>query len=268
MKITDVKTWVVGNPPPGIGGKYFIFVKLTTDCNVVGYGEAYNATFSGPCHRAHDRGHGRALPRRPRSARHRDLLPPLLFVRLHPAPRRFRHGLLLGARNGLLGHHRQGGRQAGLQAARRPGARDAALLHLPLSAHRQRPHRGCQRQERLQRSRHGRRMRRALCRAGLQRREARSRRPLHRLRRPPAAPDRHRPVGAHGEGDPRGGRHEGRHPVRHAWPVHRVGRAAHGARHRALRSAVVRGAGAAGHARSDGARSRAAPRSRSPPASG
>ena len=45
MKITDVKTWVVGNPPPGIGGKYFIFVRLTTDGNVVGYGEAYNATF-------------------------------------------------------------------------------------------------------------------------------------------------------------------------------------------------------------------------------
>jgi len=46
MKITDVKTFVVGNPPPGIGGKYFIFVKLTTDGGVVGYGEAYNATFS------------------------------------------------------------------------------------------------------------------------------------------------------------------------------------------------------------------------------
>jgi L-alanine-DL-glutamate epimerase-like enolase superfamily enzyme len=45
MKITDVKTWVVGNPPPGIGGRYFIFVKLTTDGNVVGYGEAYNASF-------------------------------------------------------------------------------------------------------------------------------------------------------------------------------------------------------------------------------
>ena len=45
MKITDVKTCVVDNPPPGIGGRYFIFVKLTTDGNVVGYGEAYNATF-------------------------------------------------------------------------------------------------------------------------------------------------------------------------------------------------------------------------------
>ncbi|MCV0397585.1 MAG: mandelate racemase/muconate lactonizing enzyme family protein [Rhizobiaceae bacterium] len=46
MKITDVKTWVVGNPPPGIGGKYFIFVRLTTDSGIRGYGEAYAATFS------------------------------------------------------------------------------------------------------------------------------------------------------------------------------------------------------------------------------
>ncbi len=45
MKITDVKTWVVGNPPPGYGGKYFIFVRLTTDGGVVGYGESYSATF-------------------------------------------------------------------------------------------------------------------------------------------------------------------------------------------------------------------------------
>ncbi|MBS9721041.1 mandelate racemase/muconate lactonizing enzyme family protein [Tianweitania sp. BSSL-BM11] len=45
MKITDVKTWVVGNPPPGIGGRYFIFVRLTTDCGVHGYGEAYSASF-------------------------------------------------------------------------------------------------------------------------------------------------------------------------------------------------------------------------------
>ena len=44
MKITDVKTFVVDNPP-GLGGRYFVFVKLTTDGNVVGYGEAYSATF-------------------------------------------------------------------------------------------------------------------------------------------------------------------------------------------------------------------------------
>ncbi len=45
MKITDVKTFVFGNPPPMMGGRYFIFVKLTTDGNVIGYGEAYNAAF-------------------------------------------------------------------------------------------------------------------------------------------------------------------------------------------------------------------------------
>jgi L-alanine-DL-glutamate epimerase and related enzymes of enolase superfamily len=45
MKITDIKTFVVGNPPPQIGGRYFIFVKLVTDGGVVGYGEAYNASF-------------------------------------------------------------------------------------------------------------------------------------------------------------------------------------------------------------------------------
>ena len=31
MKITDVKTFVVGNPPPGFGGRYFVFIKLITD---------------------------------------------------------------------------------------------------------------------------------------------------------------------------------------------------------------------------------------------
>ena len=46
MKISDLETFVVGNPPPHTGGRYFIFVKLITDGNVVGYGEAYAATFS------------------------------------------------------------------------------------------------------------------------------------------------------------------------------------------------------------------------------
>ncbi len=45
MKIADVKTFVVGNAPPGMGGKYFIFVKLVTDGGVTGWGEAYNASF-------------------------------------------------------------------------------------------------------------------------------------------------------------------------------------------------------------------------------
>jgi len=45
MKITDVKTYVVGNPPPHFGGQYFIFLKLTTDSGVVGFGEAYSVPF-------------------------------------------------------------------------------------------------------------------------------------------------------------------------------------------------------------------------------
>ena len=36
MKVVDVKTFVVGNPPPRFGGRYFIFVKLTTDTGITG----------------------------------------------------------------------------------------------------------------------------------------------------------------------------------------------------------------------------------------
>ncbi len=45
MKITDVKTYVVGNPPPHFGGLYWIFLKLTTDHQLVGYGEVYSVPF-------------------------------------------------------------------------------------------------------------------------------------------------------------------------------------------------------------------------------
>ncbi len=46
MKLISLETFVVGNPPPHFGGRYFIFVKLTTACGIVGYGECYVATFS------------------------------------------------------------------------------------------------------------------------------------------------------------------------------------------------------------------------------
>lgn len=45
MKIASLKTYVVGNPPPHFGGRYFLFVKLTTDCGIEGIGEVYAATF-------------------------------------------------------------------------------------------------------------------------------------------------------------------------------------------------------------------------------
>lgn len=44
MKITDVKTFLVGTPPPHLGGNNWLFVKVETDEGLVGYGEC-NATF-------------------------------------------------------------------------------------------------------------------------------------------------------------------------------------------------------------------------------
>lgn len=46
MKVASFETFVVANPPPSMGGRYFIFVKLVTDDGIVGYGEVYTATFS------------------------------------------------------------------------------------------------------------------------------------------------------------------------------------------------------------------------------
>jgi len=45
MKITDVKTYVVENPPPHYGGPYWVFIKLTTNNGIVGFGEAYSVPF-------------------------------------------------------------------------------------------------------------------------------------------------------------------------------------------------------------------------------
>jgi 2-dehydro-3-deoxyphosphogalactonate aldolase len=45
MKIMAVKTFVVGVPPPGFGGRYWVFLKLTTDSGIVGYGEVYSVPF-------------------------------------------------------------------------------------------------------------------------------------------------------------------------------------------------------------------------------
>ena len=39
MKITDVKTMVVENEAPYIGGKYFLFVMVETDEGITGLGE-------------------------------------------------------------------------------------------------------------------------------------------------------------------------------------------------------------------------------------
>jgi len=45
MKLESVRVFVVGNPPPGYGGRYFVFLKLRTACGIEGVGEVYAATF-------------------------------------------------------------------------------------------------------------------------------------------------------------------------------------------------------------------------------
>ena len=47
MKLKDLKIIVTRPPPPGWGGRYWIFVKITTDNGIVGWGECY-ASSIGP----------------------------------------------------------------------------------------------------------------------------------------------------------------------------------------------------------------------------
>ena len=44
MRIAELETFVVGNPPPSYGGRYFVFLTLTTEDGVKGVGEVYAAT--------------------------------------------------------------------------------------------------------------------------------------------------------------------------------------------------------------------------------
>jgi galactonate dehydratase len=45
MKIADLKTYVVGNPHPHHGGRNWIFLKITTDDGIEGFGEAFGVPF-------------------------------------------------------------------------------------------------------------------------------------------------------------------------------------------------------------------------------
>ena len=45
MEITEFETFVVGNPPPHHGGRFFVLVKLRSADGVTGIGEAYAASF-------------------------------------------------------------------------------------------------------------------------------------------------------------------------------------------------------------------------------
>jgi 2-dehydro-3-deoxyphosphogalactonate aldolase len=43
VRVAELRTFVVGNPPPSFGGRYFVFLQLVTDDGVVGLGEVYAA---------------------------------------------------------------------------------------------------------------------------------------------------------------------------------------------------------------------------------
>ena len=45
MKIKKIKTFVVGNPPPHFGGRYWVILKIITDNKLVGIGESYSIPF-------------------------------------------------------------------------------------------------------------------------------------------------------------------------------------------------------------------------------
>ena len=44
MKLAELETFVIGTPPPGWGGRYWLIVKLTADNGISGYGEVYAAS--------------------------------------------------------------------------------------------------------------------------------------------------------------------------------------------------------------------------------
>ena len=132
MKITELETFVVGNPPPHFGGRYFIFLKLDHRRRRRGARRGLRGDVRPAPRRAHDRGGLRRARDRRRPVPHRAAL-----------ARRLRQGLLRPAghlaarraqrdRDGVLGHRRQGRRQAGLRAARRARPRAPARLHVPL----------------------------------------------------------------------------------------------------------------------------------------
>jgi 2-dehydro-3-deoxyphosphogalactonate aldolase len=45
VRVAELRTFVVGNPPPSHGGRYFVLLQLVTDDGIVGLGEVYAATF-------------------------------------------------------------------------------------------------------------------------------------------------------------------------------------------------------------------------------
>ena len=266
MKIADLKTFVVGNPPPAFGGRYFIFLKLRTACGVEGVGEVYAASFAPEAivpmirdvFERHVLGadpfriealwrnvYGRGYTARPDASLMGVLsgIEMALWDIVGKAVGKPVYDLLGGKVHERL-------RSYTYLYPDEPGSH--AYSDSPVYST---PARG---------GRAGAEIRRA----GLYRGQVRSRRPLLRLRSAPAEP---RAAGAQRslhEDPARGAGDDMRPPVRHAWAVHRLGRAQTRAPDRALRAAVVRGADPARGAGGDGEGRARSAACRSRPASG
>ncbi|MFN7002687.1 MAG: mandelate racemase/muconate lactonizing enzyme family protein [Roseinatronobacter sp.] len=52
MRLEALEIFVIGTPPPGWGGRYWIIVRLTTECGITGYGEVYAAAIGPDAMRA------------------------------------------------------------------------------------------------------------------------------------------------------------------------------------------------------------------------
>ena len=248
VKITGVRTFVVGNPTPGYGGRYFIFLKLETDAGLEGLGEVYVATVSPHlvARMIEDVVARHVVGREPFhiEATWRDVYASGYALRPDPTLRR----RALGHRDGDVGHRRQGGRQAGATSCSagacasgcaptatstpRPGDATDVYTDPDLAAERAAEYA-------------------ALGFTALKFDPAGAYTSFDP--RQPSLDDLDR-CERYVAADPRGRRLALRPPLRHARAVHRRGRDPHGAPARALRAALVRGADAARVARGDGAR--------------
>ena len=246
MKLTDIKTFIAGNPAPGVGGRYFVFVKLTTDGNVHGIGEAYCVPFHpdvvarmlvdtfGRYLEGEDPHNIESIWRRVYSAgytQHADLTLMAVLSALEMAC-----WDIIGKEAGQPVYNLLGGRvherlRSYTYIYARPGDKTDVYQDPDLAAERAAEYLA----------------------QGFTALKFDPGGPVLGLRRPPAVARGARAVRALRAAVARRGRHARGSAVRHARPDDRGGRDTARAATRALRSAVVRGAGAAGCPRGDGA---------------
>ena len=136
MRIVELKTFVVGNPPPTFGGRYFLFLKLVADNGIEGLGEVYAASF-GPnaiVAMIEDVFEHHVLGADPFQI---EMLWRNVYGRGYSGrPDISLMGVLSGIEMAMWDLVGKAVEQTGLRAARRQGPREAAQLYLSLSRRR------------------------------------------------------------------------------------------------------------------------------------